>query len=373
MENAKEINVTGACAALARAQASGGGLLVLTGAGMSVSSGVPVFRASDGTMSPDFLRFLGDYNTARKSAGLDEADDWFSFSVPEMFKSETAKQAWAYWRWRILRAKVTPGEDYQQLSRLIDFFGAERVFVQTSNCDGLHTSAGVSSEAIYEIHGSLSRVQCSEQCCNEMWPVDDSFVDTLRQNPEYVPMCPKCTEACLRPNVMIFGDYALVSDELANQKKRLDEFKARFRASSEQQSKDLNLVVLEVGAGTVVSSIRSLAESAAAQGQGLVRVNPSEAECAEMESFHGESLLRGGKTAGEGAAGGDEAPRYWPLAMRSNEALSALCDGLKLNPLESVASTAGVALETGPRSQAAESMAEESGAPELPKSSQASS
>ena len=59
----------------------GGHLLVLTGAGMSVSSGVPVFRHADGSMSPDFLRFLGDFNTARRRAGLPEADDWFGFSV----------------------------------------------------------------------------------------------------------------------------------------------------------------------------------------------------------------------------------------------------------------------------------------------------
>ena len=44
---------------------AGGGLLVMTGAGMSVQSGVPVFRNSDGSMSKDFLRFLVSYNKAR--------------------------------------------------------------------------------------------------------------------------------------------------------------------------------------------------------------------------------------------------------------------------------------------------------------------
>jgi hypothetical protein len=39
-------------------------------------------------------------------------------------------QAWAYWRWRILRAVVTPAEDYQQLMRLIAYFGPERCFVE---------------------------------------------------------------------------------------------------------------------------------------------------------------------------------------------------------------------------------------------------
>ena len=46
---------------------------------------------------------------------------------------------------------------------------------------------------------------------------------------------------------------------------------------------DGNFAVLEIGAGVVVSSIRSEAESEAKVGRGLVRVNPSAAECREME------------------------------------------------------------------------------------------
>ena len=77
-------SVAEACAAAARLLESvkhdGGGLLILTGAGMSVKSGVPVFRGADGSMSPEFLKFLGDYNAARRAAGLREASDWFGFS-----------------------------------------------------------------------------------------------------------------------------------------------------------------------------------------------------------------------------------------------------------------------------------------------------
>ena len=95
----------------------GGGLIVMTGAGMSVQSGVPVFRNSDGSMSKDFLRFLAGYNKARAgmleirrpqwlsvlrhllrlfaspiAAGQPTVDDWFGFSVPEMFDKSTAKE-----------------------------------------------------------------------------------------------------------------------------------------------------------------------------------------------------------------------------------------------------------------------------------------
>ncbi len=119
-----------AAACLQQVRDSGGHLLVLTGAGMSVSSGVPVFRGADGSMSADFLRFLGDFNSARARHKLEPVDDWFEFSVPEMFQKETEKESWAYWRWRILRALVTPAEDYRQLMQIIDFFGPEHCFVE---------------------------------------------------------------------------------------------------------------------------------------------------------------------------------------------------------------------------------------------------
>lgn len=72
-----------ACKRIKTVRSSGGGLLVLSGAGMSVASGVPVFRSADGTMSPDFLQYLTKYNAKRRAHGMSEADDWFSFSVPE--------------------------------------------------------------------------------------------------------------------------------------------------------------------------------------------------------------------------------------------------------------------------------------------------
>ena len=97
---------------------------------MSVSSGVPVFRGADGSMSAEFLRFLEDFNCARTRHGLEPVDDWSEFSVAEMFQKETEKEAWAYWRWRTLRALVTPAKDYHQLMQIIECFGSERCFVE---------------------------------------------------------------------------------------------------------------------------------------------------------------------------------------------------------------------------------------------------
>jgi NAD-dependent SIR2 family protein deacetylase len=272
-------------------------------------------------MSPDFLSFLGDYNTCRKQHGLPEADDWFSFSVPEMFRRETEREAWKYWRWRMLRALVEPASDYVALMKLIDYFGRENVFVQTSNCDMLHERAGMSADAVYEIHGSLGRLQCADECCDTLYPADTAFLERLEANPNLVPRCPHCA-SCLRPNVMIFGDDKLVYSEIGRQKDNFSAFKEKF---------DGNWLVIEVGAGVVVPSIRFEAEDLAARadganGGGLIRVNPSAAECETMQTRFNPcpdqttcqctscKLLR----------------QYYPIVARSTAALEGLVNELGL-------------------------------------------
>ena len=47
-----------------------------------------------------------------------------------MFRKETEKEAWAYGRWRMLRAQVQPADDYMQLMRLVEYFGPERCFIE---------------------------------------------------------------------------------------------------------------------------------------------------------------------------------------------------------------------------------------------------
>lgn len=245
-------NIKRVARCLKQARDSGAGLIIFTGAGISVASGVPVFRNSDGSMSEKFLGFLAEYNAARRKAGLGEASDWFEFSVPEMFNEATALEAWHYWRWRMLRAQVTPARDYKLLNKLIRYFGAERVFVKTSNCDMLHYSYDVDDSndperssssstsllsllpsatggnsipipnlslalQIEEIHGSLGRLQCSRTCCQTLHTTDGAFLARLRDEPDWVPMCPKCKVACLRPNVMIFNDWRFISTELDKQ------------------------------------------------------------------------------------------------------------------------------------------------------------
>lgn len=308
-----DLNLKAACRRIKEAREAGSGLLILTGAGMSVSSGVPVFRNSDGSMSADFLQFLAEFNRARAKYGLSEAPDWFEFSVPEMFQEETAKEAWNYWRWRMLRALVEPAVDYQLLMKIVNFVGSEKVFVKTSNCDMLHERAGMPTEQVEEIHGSLGRLQCSGggsnlPCCQDLYPVDEMFLNRLRGEPGWIPSCDKCKTA-LRPNVMIFDDHVFVEKHLRQQEVKFDHFVSEFLKPSSTKG----CVVLEIGAGVVVPSIRHAGESyGLSDNNCLVRVNPSTEECKELR------------------ANVVPVDQYFPLACRSEPALAAICRELEL-------------------------------------------
>lgn len=283
-------------------------LLILTGAGMSVKSGVPIFRSNQ-TMSPVFLKFLENYNIAQKKHGLEEAETWFAFSVPGMFKTQTRQEAWDYWRWRIETAyAASPANDYENLMKIVKLFGQQKCFVVTSNCDSMHARAGMDDEKIQEVHGALSNVQCAKPCSQKTWPVKD-ISDALSK--KEVPMCPECKEWCLRPQVMIFGDDTLVKKRLDDQEKRFEQF---LKAHPVEQ-----MVVLEIGAGTVVPTIRNMGGSFMKEAT-LIRVNPGEEECTQTDEIY--MLMLGFKT---------EAPEsYCPIQAKSDEALEALVKELAL-------------------------------------------
>ena len=71
-------------------------------------------------------------------------------------------------------------------------------------------------------------------------------------------------------------------------------------------------ILIEIGAGTVVPSIRCSAEAYAIEGKGLIRVNPSQEESLTSESGCASRLQ----------------DKYCPIVARSDVALHALLDEL---------------------------------------------
>jgi len=207
---------------LARLLAETERLVVLTGAGISVESGIPTFRGPQGlwrTFRPEEL------------------------ATPQAFHRDP-KLVWEWYDWRrgkIAQARPNPGHEalVRFEARIPDFI------LLTQNVDGLHRLAG--SRRLLEIHGNIWEVRC----------LDCGRVQEDRRVP--LPIPPRC-ESCgglLRPNVVWFGE-PLNPDILR-----------RAEAALAQSQ-----VVLVVGTSAVVQPAASMALWARQSGAQIAEINP---------------------------------------------------------------------------------------------------
>lgn len=225
-------------------------LVVAAGAGMGVDSGLPDFRGTEG--------FWRAY-PALAAGGV----AFTSIASPEAFR-RTPRRAWGFYGHRLaLYRRTAPHAGFAWLRE----WGAAqerggRVF--TSNVDGHFQQAGFPQ--VYECHGSIHYLQCLRGCTDKVWPAEDFVPEVDESRCELVndlPVCPHCG-GLARPNILMFGDGGWVGD-------RYDDQGAELMAWLRQARRP---VVIELGAGTAIPSVRRFAESVRG---GLIRINPREA------------------------------------------------------------------------------------------------
>jgi NAD-dependent SIR2 family protein deacetylase len=227
-----------------------GALLICAGAGMGVDSGLPDFRGGEG-----FWRAYPPY--ARLGLRFEEIAD------PRHF-ADDPELAWGFYGHRLnLYGKTVPHDGFRLLRGLRPA-GGTRVF--TSNVDGQFQVAGFGHVA--EAHGSIHHLQCLAGCTAAIRPADDVEVvldeETMRAVPP-LPSCPRCG-GLARPNILMFGDHGWVPDRSQAQLDELTAWRRRVRG----------LVVVELGAGQAVPTVRRYSELASAATGALIRVNPRE-------------------------------------------------------------------------------------------------
>ena len=244
-----------AAAAIAAAEA----LLVCAGAGMGVDSGLPDFRGNEGfwkAYPPFGQRGLSFVELAQPS--------WFE---------DDPHLAWGFYGHRLaLYRRTEPHAGFARL-RAWGERCAEGAFVFTSNIDGHFQKAGFAEARVVECHGSLQHMQCARLCSFEIFDGHGVQVDvdeTTFRARDPLPRCVHCRQV-LRPNVLMFGDGDWLSERTDAQQDRLSDW-LRGMESFER------LVVVELGAGTAIPTVRRMGERLAAQGATLVRVNVREAE-----------------------------------------------------------------------------------------------
>lgn len=157
--------------------------LFVTGAGVSVDSGLPTYRGIDG---------LYEGKSTADGMPIEEALSGTMLAArPEV--------TWKY-LWEI--AEVCRGARPNRCHEILAAFG-ERIaetFILTQNVDGLHRQAG--SRDVIEIHGRASDLHCT-RCAfrgeGESYLFGGGFTAPA------VPTCPECG-AVVRPAVVLFGE-----------------------------------------------------------------------------------------------------------------------------------------------------------------------
>ena len=155
--------------------------VALTGAGISVESGIDDFRSPGGLWS----KFPPD-----------------EYGTITVFHTNPEK-AWKLFRslGRGLLGKV-PNRAHRVLAQLEDMKLLKGVVTQ--NIDNLHQDAG--SNIVLEIHGNHHYLQCLG--CGDVCVPPDNVLTS-----ENVPLCRHCNRA-LKPNVVLFGENVRQLDEI---------------------------------------------------------------------------------------------------------------------------------------------------------------
>lgn len=234
----------------ARLIAGADGLLVTAGAGMGVDSGLPDFRGSEG--------FWKDY-PALAQAGI----EFTSIASQRAFASNP-KRAWGFYGHRLsLYRQTVPHPGFQILKNIAAQM-PKGAFIVTSNVDGHFQKARFSESQILEVHGSIHRLQCSKPCHEGIWSASSLMSKTDDAKCEWIaeslPTCPKC-RGLARPNILMFDDWGWINTYTTIGKGWLEQWIKQVGT----------FVVLEIGAGTGLPTIRRIGRSF---GRPLVRINP---------------------------------------------------------------------------------------------------
>jgi NAD-dependent deacetylase len=238
----------------ADALAGASACLVLTGAGISLESGIPTFRGP---------------------GGLWEGFRAEELATPEAFAMDPAR-VWRWYRWRAAQyGDCLPNPGHETIARMEGAF--DRFLLATQNVDGLHPRAG--STRMVELHGTITKMRCTS--CSLLAP----FPGPATEGEDPVPVCTACTGR-MRPHILWFGEQYWPGV--------LEEAMGAARQAE---------VVLVAGTSGQVWPPAMLALEAARRGAFLIDVNPDTTDISQAADVH----LSG--------PSGELLPRLWERAI----------------------------------------------------------
>lgn len=285
----------------ARLIAGADAVLVCTGAGMGVGSGLGTFRGKNAGVWPPLIRRQLDFS---------EVSDPCWFDDDPLF-------GWAFWKFRHdAYTSAAPHKGYELLRQWSEP-KRHGMFSFTSNIDGHWEAAGLAPERVWEVHGTVRYLQCTD-CDGKVpgvggagsWPTGDALAgldedpetNQLKGSVEDLPRCRKCGKLA-RPNVLMFGDWAHETSRSDAAEASYSQWKAAVLSASgsggaegaaTESSAPGKVAVIEIGAGCAVPTVRMEAQHAADHfNVPLIRINLEDPEVSEHQSQPGVSIALG--------------------------------------------------------------------------------
>ena len=169
-----EVSMTDNIQRLKDAIARSNRIVVLTGAGISVPSGIPDFRSATGLYATPF----GSYRPEEM--------------ISHEFYVLHRKEFYEFYKQKMLYPDAKPNQAHIFLAKLEQQGKLSAVITQ--NIDGLHQAAG--SKRVYELHGSVHRNYCER--CRKFYDLDYIIKS------DGVPKC-SCGGS-IKPDVVLYGE-----------------------------------------------------------------------------------------------------------------------------------------------------------------------
>lgn len=213
-------------------------LLFITGAGISVNSGLPSYRDHRGLYTVDAV---DDGMPIERVLSGDILCDHPELTWKYLARMERACRG------------VQHNRAHEVIAEMERHF--DRVWTLTQNVDGLHRAAGTRN--LIEIHGDLHRLRCM-RCLHRQTVADYSGLT-------FPPRCPKCP-GLLRPDIVLFGE-PLSLERLMMLCTELD------------NGFDL---VFSIGTSSVFSYAAEPVQMAAQFGRPTIEINPGISEVSDL-------------------------------------------------------------------------------------------
>jgi NAD-dependent deacetylase len=230
-------------------------IVALTGAGISLAAGIPIYRGADGTY-------------------LDKENDWWLYR--EAFDDDPQRWYARFWELHETIRAAQPTRAHHALNALVEAGVVSKIVTQ--NVDGLNLLAGTDKSRVHEVHGIERQLSCTDlEGCDFVISTEDWLRD---HDTETLPTCPHDSRL-LKPDVNL---------------RREPGFRTSIAEDGIQGQKALETAdaVLVVGTSFNVEPWRRIIKDRHDYGKPVVIVDPNSTTVDKYARF----LIR--KTADEG-------------------------------------------------------------------------